>query len=223
MELQWFHYYQGKKKYKVLLQCFSLSQETWQQQTLISKLRFLHPAHRIHNGLQNGPKMLCGIAVDVGDWTSLQVGDLLGFVKPSFVWSGLTTPTDPNNVMWFLMRDFLSLSRSAHGLSLRKSPIKNHETLFGLGRVVKLDQTKLGSTKPNKSPIWRLVQSPTSTAILQNTIPYPCNSSSCPQARRPIKAAHSFKFSIVTPLVNMSVRFLNPQIFLSIISLSSTR
>ena len=140
-----------------------------------------------------------------------------------FVWSGLTTPTDPNNVMWFLMGDFLSLSQSAHGLSLRKSPIKNHVTLFGSGRVVKLDQIKLGSTKPNKSPIWRLVQSPKSTAILQNTIPHPCNSSSYPQARRPIKAAHSFKFSIVTPLVNMSARFLNPQIFLSIISLSSTR
>ena len=29
------------------------------------------------------------------------------------------------------------------------------------------DQTQLGSTKPNKSPIWRLVQSPTSTVILQ--------------------------------------------------------
>ena len=29
------------------------------------------------------------------------------------------------------------------------------------------DQTQLGSIKPNKSPIWRLVQSPTSTVILQ--------------------------------------------------------
>ena len=38
-----------------------------------------------------------------------------------------------------------------HGLSLNKSPIKNHATLFGLGRVVKPDQTKLGSTKPNIS------------------------------------------------------------------------
>ena len=37
-----------------------------------------------------------------------------------------------------------------HGLSLRKSPIKNHAILFGLGQVVKPDQTKLGSTKPNK-------------------------------------------------------------------------
>ena len=110
-----------------------------------------------------------------------------------------------------------------HGLSLSKSPIKNHATLFGSDRVVKSDQAKLGSTKSNKSPTWRLVQSPTSTAILQNTIPHPCNSSSCPQARRPIEAAHSFNFSIVTPLVNMSAGFLDPQIFSSITSLSSTR
>ena len=55
------------------------------------------------------------------------------------------------------------------------------------------------------------------------TIPHPCNSSSCPQARRPTEAAHSFNFSIVTPLVNMSAGFLDPQIFSSITSLSSTR
>ena len=108
-------------------------------------------------------------------------------------------------------------------LSLSKSPIKNHATLFGSGRAVKLDQTKLGSTKPNKSPTWRLVQSPISTTILQNTIPHPCNSSSCPQARKPIEAAHSFNFSIVTSLVNMSAGFLDPQIFSSITNLSSTR
>ena len=36
-----------------------------------------------------------------------------------------------------------------HGLNLSKSPIKNHATLFGSGRVIKLDQTKLNSTKPN--------------------------------------------------------------------------
>ena len=54
-----------------------------------------------------------------------------------------------------------------HGLSLSKSPIKNHAILFGSGRVVEPDQTKLSSTKLNKSPTWRLVQSPTSTAILQ--------------------------------------------------------
>ena len=38
---------------------------------------------------------------------------------------------------------------SLHGLSLSKSLIKNHATLFGLGQVVKLDQTKLDSTKPS--------------------------------------------------------------------------
>ena len=54
-----------------------------------------------------------------------------------------------------------------HELSLSKSPIKNHAILFVSGWVVKSDQTKLDSTKPNKSPTWRLVQSPTSTAILQ--------------------------------------------------------
>ena len=37
-----------------------------------------------------------------------------------------------------------------HGLNLKKSPIKNHTILFGSGRVVKSDQMKLGSTKPNK-------------------------------------------------------------------------
>ena len=45
-----------------------------------------------------------------------------------------------------------------HGLTLRKSLIKNHVTLFGLGRVVKPDQTKLGSTKPNKSCNRRAVE-----------------------------------------------------------------
>ena len=38
-----------------------------------------------------------------------------------------------------------------HGLNLRKSPIKNHTTLFKSG--VKLDQTKLDSTKPNNYKI----------------------------------------------------------------------
>ena len=54
-----------------------------------------------------------------------------------------------------------------YGLSLSKSPIKNHATLLGSGRVVNWIKHKLGSIKPNKSPTWRLVQSPTSTAILQ--------------------------------------------------------
>ena len=34
-------------------------------------------------------------------------------------------------------------------LSLNKSPIKNHAILFGSGRVIKTNQAKLGSTKPN--------------------------------------------------------------------------
>ena len=32
----------------------------------------------------------------------------------------------------------------------RKSPIKNHTTLFRSGQVIKPDQTKLSSTKPNR-------------------------------------------------------------------------
>ena len=50
-----------------------------------------------------------------------------------------------------------------------------------------------------------------STTILHNTIPHPCNSSSCPQARRPIETAHSFNFSIVTPLV-VRTRGTSPQL-----------
>ena len=40
---------------------------------------------------------------------------------------------------------------NGHGLSLSKSSIKNHTTLFKSGRVIKPDQTKLGSTKPNNN------------------------------------------------------------------------
>ena len=32
----------------------------------------------------------------------------------------------------------------------KKIPVKNHTILFGSGLVVEPDQTKLGSTKPNK-------------------------------------------------------------------------
>ena len=60
---------------------------------------------------------------------------------------------------------FFSLTK--HG----KSPIKSHAILFGSGQVVEPDKKKLGSTKPNKSLTWRLVQSPTSTAILQTHNP----------------------------------------------------
>ena len=45
-----------REKYKLRLQCFSLSLgKTDNNKTLIIKLHFLHPAHMIHNGLQNGP------------------------------------------------------------------------------------------------------------------------------------------------------------------------
>ena len=40
-----------------------------------------------------------------------------------------------------------------HGLSLSKSPIKNHAILFESGRVVEPDQIKLGSTKPNSCKV----------------------------------------------------------------------
>ena len=50
-------------------------------------------------------------------------------------------------------------------LDLENLPFKKMQHYFGSGRHP--DQTQLGSTKPNKSPTWRLVQSPTSTAILQ--------------------------------------------------------
>ena len=46
-----------REKYKMRLQFFSLSRTTTTtKQTLITKNGFLHPTHRIHNGLQNGPK-----------------------------------------------------------------------------------------------------------------------------------------------------------------------
>ena len=73
---------------------------------------FSWPSSLRTGGWVAGMRGLCvwRIAVNVGDWTSLQVGDLLGFVEPSFVWSGSTTWPDPNNIAWFLMRDLLRLS-----------------------------------------------------------------------------------------------------------------
>ena len=41
---------------------------------------------------------------------------MLGFVEPSFVWFGLMTRPDSNNVVWFLMGDFLRLSPWSEGL-----------------------------------------------------------------------------------------------------------
>ena len=111
-----------------------------------------------------------------------------------------------------------------HWLSFSKFPIKTHAILFGSGRIVEPDQTKLGSIKAQQishletSSITNINRNPPNTQS-----PHPCNSSSCPQARRPTEATHSFSFSMVTPLVNMSTEFLDPQIFSSITSLSSTR
>ena len=101
-ELQGFHYYQGKIKSAATNFFFLSLKKHDNNKTLISILGFLDPAHMIHNGLQNGPK-------------------IFPRGKPPL-----------------------------HGLNLKKSPIKNHTILFGSGRVVKSDQMKLGSTKPNK-------------------------------------------------------------------------
>ena len=43
-----------------------------------------------------------------------------------------------------------------HGLSFSKFPIKNHAILFRSSRVVKPDQTKLDSTKPNSQVLVRV-------------------------------------------------------------------
>jgi len=54
-----------RKKYKVRQYNISVSQERQQHKTLITKKRFLHPAHRIHNGLQNEQKKFPrGVAPD---------------------------------------------------------------------------------------------------------------------------------------------------------------
>ena len=49
--------------------------------------------------------------------------------------------------------------------SLENLPLKTMQHYFGSGDHP--DKKQLGSIKPSKSPTWRLVQSPTSTAILQ--------------------------------------------------------
>ena len=77
-----------------------------------------------------------------------------------------TTTTNPNHKIGFSTSCAPAWANRPkpplHGLSLRKSPIKNHATLFRVGSGCQPDQTQLSSTKPNKSPTWRLVQSPTS-------------------------------------------------------------
>ena len=95
-----------REKYKMRLQFFSLSRTTTTtKQTLITKNGFLHLAHRIHNGLQNGPQIFPrGIAP----------GPPKGLSMSTPTWAYQPKP-------------------SLYGLSLKKSLIKNHETLFKLG------------------------------------------------------------------------------------------
>ena len=114
-------------------------------------------------------------------------------------------------------------SRSAHGLSLSKSPIKKKPR--NIIRVWSSNRIKqnLAPQSPINLPLGDQLNYQHQTTILQETILHPYNSSSCPQTRRPIEVVHNFNFSIVTPLVNMSAQFLDPQIFSSITSLSSTR
>ena len=104
---------------------------------------------------------------------------------------------------------------------LKKSLIKNHATLFRVGSSSRSNTTRFHKTQQithlETSSITNINRNP------PRTIPHPCNSFSCPQARRLTEAAHNFNFSIVTLLVNMSAGFLDPQIFSSINSLSSTR
>ena len=48
-----------KENYNVWLQCFSFSKTTTRQNPNHKKKWLLYLAHRIHNGLQNGPKNFC--------------------------------------------------------------------------------------------------------------------------------------------------------------------
>ena len=102
------------------------------------------------------------------------------------------------------------------------SVIKKPCNIIRVGSSNRIKQNQ-APQNPTNLPLGDQFNHQHQTAIIQETIPHPCNSSSCPQARRPIKVAHSFNFSIVTPLVNMSVGFLDSQIFSSITTLSSTR
>ena len=100
-----------------------------------------------------------------------------------------------------------------HELSLKKSSIKNHEQSF---RVE--SSSRSNTTTFHKAQQISYLETSSITNINRNpqkkkkkkTIPHPCNSSSCPQARRPTETAHSFNFLIVTPLVNMFTGFLYP-------------
>ena len=160
---------------------------------------FLHPTHKIHNGQQNGPK------IQVRQYSVFSPRPPRGLSMSASAWAFRPKPP-------------------LYGLNLRKSPIKNYATLFGSCQVG-------SSTGSNITRLHKVEQiSHLETSLITNinrnppkTTPHPCNSSSCPRARRPTKAARSFSFLIMTPLVNMSAGFLDPQIFSSITSLSSTR
>ena len=98
-----------RENYKMRLQFFSLSRTTTTtEQTLITKKGFLHPAHRIHDGLQNGPKIFPG---------GIAPGPPKGLSMSTPTWAYQPKP-------------------SLYGQSLKKSLIKNHETLFKLGQVI---------------------------------------------------------------------------------------
>ena len=128
-------------------------------------------------------------------------------------------------------RDFTIIRENVQSAAIQFfSLIKNtatplNKTLITQSRFlyIKMGQQNQALQSPTNLPLGDQFNHQHQTAILQITIPNPCNSSSCPQARRPIEAVHSFNFSIMTPLVNMSIRFLDPQIFSSITNLSSTR
>ena len=101
-----------------------------------------------------------------------------------------TTSTNPNHQN-YLKKPLL------HGLNLRKSPIKNHAILFWVGSSSGSNTTRL-----HKAQQISHLETSSITNINHNppkTIPHHCNSSSCPQARRPIEGAHNFNFSVVTP------------------------
>ena len=143
----------------------------------------------------------------------------------SFSLSQKTTTKNPNyqnNDFYILCTGFtMGYKPTLHGLSLRKSPVKNHAISFRVG-----SSSGSNTTRQHKAQQISHLETSSITNINRNppkTIPHPCNSSSCPQARRPTEATHSFSFSVVTLLVNMSAKFLDPQIFSSIINLYSTR
>ena len=99
---------------------------------------FISCTHRIHNGLKNGPKNF---------FRGVAPRPLKGLSMSTPTWA--YQPKSP-----------------LHKLSLKKSPIKYHTTLFQIGSSRQLDQTQLNSTKPNnymtkereKKNLWKIYQ-----------------------------------------------------------------